>query len=131
MKTKHTPGPWHIEEHNQKDRHNIGIVSEDEKGNAWVICSMNRIKNPLWNESITELDRANAIRIRDCVNACEGMDDPGETVPEMLEVLKELIKALDNCPGNFNYSPLIEDKARLIIAKAEGGRENGENCKTK
>ena len=31
------------------------------------------------------------------------------------EALKELLDALSNCPGSFNYSPKIEDKARAAL----------------
>lgn len=53
---------------------------------------------------------ANARLIRD---ACNGH-------AELVEACKNLLTALDNCPGEFNYSSAIEDTARAAIAKVQG-----------
>lgn len=40
--------------------------------------------------------------------------------PELFEACKNILHALENCPGEFNYSPSIEDNLRNAIKKAEG-----------
>lgn len=39
--------------------------------------------------------------------------------PDLYAACKELTVALDNCPGEFNYDPKIEDRAKAALAKAD------------
>lgn len=38
---------------------------------------------------------------------------------ELVDVCRDLLTALDNCPGEFNYDPDIEDRAKAVVALAE------------
>ena len=44
-----------------------------------------------------------------------------ERIKELEGALTELIEVLANCPGKFNYSAIIEDTARSLLKKTEGG----------
>lgn len=39
--------------------------------------------------------------------------------PALLAACKQLIGALANCPGEFNYDPKIEDQTKQAIAQAD------------
>lgn len=63
--SNHTKAPW--EQHNQSIT-TKGFWEGAERGtDAQHICTVN-LKNPAW--------QANAARIVDCVNACEGIENP-------------------------------------------------------
>jgi len=72
---------------------------------------------------------ANAQRIVACVNACEGMEDPGKAIPEMLEALKLAKRYLEHpdvqaIPFALNASVPLS-RIVNVIAKAEGETTHG------
>ncbi|NQX95022.1 MAG: hypothetical protein HRT64_08915 [Erythrobacter sp.] len=71
-----TKGPWRCNG-NQDGREIAG-------GNGCVVTMARRD-----GKISTQEARANAARIVDCVNACEGIADPS-VVPELVEALEEL-----------------------------------------
>ncbi len=99
---EHTPGPWKC--------HSGMVWKADETEDGYPIARMER-ETP--KTIPTERD-ANAHLIA--------------AAPELLEACEDLLQALDNCPGTFNYSPLdefmailvVEDRARQAISKAKG-----------
>lgn len=71
---EHTPEPW-----------NIDFICEHE-GFGW---------------SGNSFDKADRLRIVQCVNACAGMDDPEEEIKSLRERVKELECLIENmvvCP---------------------------------
>lgn len=48
---------------------------------------------------------------------------------ELVESTKELLNALDDCPGEFRYSVAVEDRARNALAHAEKLAEHPEKEK--
>ena len=94
MSAQHTPEPW--------DHQNCTVFALDERRcvnrfSALVQGGIVRLGanvtfgTPTVRTSDAELE-ANARRIVECVNACEGIADPS-VVPEMVEALKEAVDA--------------------------------------
>lgn len=80
MESKHTPGPWET---------SVGA------GNWWSICA------PGGGDMIADLsdsgfgcdvDAANANRIVQCVNACEGIDDPAAALAAARRLIDQCSK---------------------------------------
>lgn len=98
---KHVPGPWELSPSGQ-------FVRKDTKGDGHlVICEVNRN----WHTS-KETQIANALRIVECVNAMEGIDDP-KKFRENREAVKHL--ELDK------YHNLKEVIQNMIDRLDEGG----------
>lgn len=108
MKTKHTPGPWYVQsvyrdgklidcwiDNDPREHGDFKIVTKDIRG-----------------QTDDEL-RANALRIVDCVNACEGIAD--------VSVIPLLIKALDHF-DLAQKNGVIPDFLNIssILARAKG-----------
>ena len=100
---KHTPGPWKFYKGKLRPKFSQVMIIEirDKTGKSIV----------KW----TGFDGVNLPKKEIEANA-----RLMAAAPELLEALKTLITALDNCPGEFNYPAKIEDMARAVIAKAKG-----------
>lgn len=88
MKTKHTPGPWRIEgPFNNPRLKTKGVICADELR----ICEF---AYPfMLNDEHDEI-AANARRIVECVNACEGISDPSaikRIIPILLRITDESV----------------------------------------
>lgn len=73
-KTNHTKGPWEVE-----DREIFYSGNEFSRG-ARMIAECGMSTNP-------EIDQANAKRIVECVNACEGIENP-IAIRELIDAVK-------------------------------------------
>lgn len=49
----------------------------------------------------------------------EARERLNKAAPALLDACKDMKRALDNCPGTFNYNPVIEDRLAAAIAQAE------------
>jgi hypothetical protein len=103
--TAHTPGPWRI--------------GQDSAAHAiWTAGNVPASLIVAIRPDCTEQDnnrQANAARIVACVNAMEGIADPG-AVPDLLAALRELMT------GHSMAGQAMAEKA---IARATGGSEGG------
>ncbi len=108
--SKHTSGKWTLRYDGDK------------------IMILGPIKDDGWQTVLAYLDKrntpqaeANAERIIDCVNACEGINP--KAVPETLEILKKLcdrsIQDYENQRATAGMQKLVLT-ASEIIAEAEG-----------
>ncbi len=74
--SKHTPEPWEVAHYNKEQGELDGLViwspvhSLQDNGKYLLICHVTE------EDTRTELDRANAERIVECVNAMAGIEDP-------------------------------------------------------
>lgn len=91
--TKHTKGPWIVlpEEHDKKYIRIRGTLL----GGRYKIANVNAVVydekiSTIISEREAEETRANAKRIVDCVNACEGMNSPSKEIEQMREQIKAL-----------------------------------------
>lgn len=106
--TPHTPEPWSVVTPHPGQ---FAIVPENRQKHA-TTHTLAYIRDFQSN------DEANAARIVACVNACEGIADPG-AVPDLLEALKS---ALDIMEGREAGSERVDAiaQARAAIARATG-----------
>jgi hypothetical protein len=111
--TKHTPEPWASET----------VAHQGGKNDMWEYYAVIHWFNGRQALQICQHVRgkANANRIVACVNACKGITDPEQTVPELLEACRGLLKEYNQhipvdcvCP---HVRPAA-DAARAAIAKA-------------
>jgi hypothetical protein len=133
---KHTSGQWFVSTGTHEKLGQALAVSTKEGDEVDVICVVDQLPG-------SEESTANARRIVDCVNACEGIEDPKNVVPQLLranervlelEPLRiqrdELLEALqfiasESMSMHVSYTYMIEklqDIASAAIAKAT--REN-------
>ena len=95
--TKHTPLPWKIAFVRPTPGSRLVHDWHIEDAAGKLVC---------W---VPEVGPANAEFI---VRACNSHE-------QLLEACKNLLTALDNCPGEFNYSSAVEDAAGAAIAAAQ------------
>lgn len=101
MSSKHTPGPWGIEQ--TDDTNWIGFMRPDGRKVELIVCTTSR--DNFFKPETQEQNDANARLIA--------------AAPELLEALKDAVCALDCCGKDY---PAAE-KARAAIAKATGGAQ--------
>lgn len=93
---KHSKEPWDI---GDIFYGKIVIISnKDKKETASV---------HLTYKDFEETEMANAKRIVDCVNACEGMENPVEEIAELKKKLKELVECSWFISGEFDVATNI------------------------
>jgi hypothetical protein len=83
--SQHTPTPWETS----------AVVSAG--GVGWDVCEASA------GDMIADLQdcpnaEANAKRIVACVNACEGIDDPEQSIPAMKRALENIL-GIESAPG--------------------------------
>jgi hypothetical protein len=102
---KHTPEPWAVVE---PVAGQFAIVPQNRTRSAesWTLAYVRDFQHN---------DVSNAARIVACVNACEGIADPG-AVPELMAALRELMT------GHSMAGQAMAEKA---IARATGEKEGG------
>ena len=104
METKHTPGPWSV-------GYFCDIRANDGYHSLATVSSHYGLPGG-----------ANARRIVECVNACEGLADPS-VVPELLALMQDVLPILESMDHQREEGdepmPLI-DQVRAAIAKATG-----------
>lgn len=88
IKKQHTPGPWKLG--TAVTQKALGIFQDSVQDGQQVdaICLI----TPL--DCLTEQDQINAKRIVECVNACEGLDNPAEFIQEYEEALKKSVDGI-------------------------------------
>jgi hypothetical protein len=127
---KHTPGPWFVSMGTHEKLGQALAVSTKEGDEVDAICIVDQLPG-------SEESTANAHRIVDCVNACEGIEDPKNVVPqllranervleleplriqrdELLEALQQFVLEFEGCYADGEPAMI---KARTAIAKATG-----------
>lgn len=116
---KHTKGPW---DYVQWDDGDNAIITSEGDGR---ICEM------VTNFPDKERD-ANAGYIVDCVNACDlaGIEDPGKTIPELVEACNYALGVLESIPKEYLegiYYALDEeinlDRIKAALEGVKGGKE--------
>lgn len=85
---KHTPGPWALDDPNEMTS---AVAETARHGIYGLFLSEEQCET---NDRAFELDKANAQRIVDCVNACEGINPAA--VPELIASIQNLNEQLDN-----------------------------------
>lgn len=81
--TKHTIGPWNVRNNTYRDHHAnemIGIEVGDSDG-----------RHRIAEFCVDKGSISNALRAVECVNACEGIENPSY-IKELIEHLKETAK---------------------------------------
>jgi hypothetical protein len=68
------------------------------------------------------VELANADRIVACVNACKGIPDPEETIPELVELARQVVLAYVQREGNIPHD--IAAGARRALDLLEGVRNS-------
>ena len=135
---KHTATPWRVVEHN--DKNETDIISDDYfiaqakhysddditfERLVMIESKVKRIKDT--NQST---GRANAARIVQCVNACEGLNDPEKEIKIMRELeskFKEDLKRA-NERGDSNRKMMVEQSEMNVIMKRELESLRAENA---
>ena len=112
--TPHTPGPWRV-----------APTSDYASGVNVAAGSHSFIA--LFGERGNPQVEADAERAVACVNACEGIADPG-AAPELLAAMKWLFDKLDNRNGKLTFDGVADSdewqaQARAAIARATGEKE--------
>ena len=109
--------------------HTKKLKVKSQAGFRWFVQLRAKKAIAIMIDSDFKKAEANAHRLVACWNACSRMKieylEQGIICmvnENLLEACKDLIKALNNCPGEFNYDPKIEDRARQAIAEAEKGK---------
>ena len=130
MKTKHTPGPWSMHKYYTGEPLAVDGGDNAESFVAWTYCvakgdlvladisgysNGRRSKMGFGRADKRSEVEANARRIVECVNACEGIADPS-AVPELLAFTQMIANGGINEAGELT----IESEARALIAKATG-----------
>jgi hypothetical protein len=106
---KHTPGTWEVQLSDVSAPYITAQRSGYEVGYD-VIMSINpQLRN----------HEANCKRIVECVNACEGIEDPS-VVPEMLRVMKGTVQAIGMLVDADTQLYVIALSLSGAIARAEG-----------
>jgi hypothetical protein len=103
--TKHTPAPWFLTDHDactDGDREKVVIRGQlcDEYPLGIEVCS---------GDSLRRADRA---RIVQCVNACEGIEDPAAAI----ELLKSTLR-----DAASNAGDAITQRKAVVALRALGG----------
>lgn len=117
--SKHTKGPWELCE--------VGDYGDFDGLSRVIIGDDRRLAVVHVSDEETN---ANAKRIAECVNACEGIEDPS-VIPEMLGALKSLAPLAEGMiddmgadvqeGGVFNHDEFVKWSLVLaIIARVEG-----------
>lgn len=116
----HTKGKWVVD-----DREDLAgkFYSDDATGSIIGECQHYYLAPRSLDER-----KANAKRIVDCVNACDGMGDPADEIAKLRSNIDELLKELDvlsnGYPGNGWDVGLVQrlDSARNLVKKLKGKR---------
>ena len=105
----HTPEPWTA---HQADSFGSFKITPAE---IWLGACSSMAKGE---------QRANAARIVECVNACAGIESPGEAIREAREALDTLTLVIGLTPLKGNLEAVQEsvDSARKALAKLKGER---------
>jgi hypothetical protein len=116
-KAKHTPEPWRYDGIPWKEGENIyGTFDIHAENKKWIGDT-----KPYGGENFTGIEEAeaNAQRIVQCVNACKGIENPGETIVELAEACDFLLSEITK----NGIKPELVDKLTFIaqmISKLEG-----------
>ena len=105
--TAHTPTPWNVERPFQEP----GVYIAGP--NTGLIAKLYEPDANLYNGDKLVSIGGNSARIVACVNACEGIADPG-AVPDLMAALRELMT------GHSMAGQAMAEKA---IARATGEKE--------
>ena len=125
MTTKHTPGPWRIDD--------VGVGFEIAAGNE-VVAQVQQV----YGDHTHKIRRGNARRIVACVNACEGIS--AENLEENKPIIElaraynvslrqrdDLLAALRSAVNDADGWGLADDECGwLPIARAAIARATGE-----
>lgn len=137
MNTKHTPGPWNLHKYYNGDPLAVDGGDDAESFVSWTYCvakgelvladvvgySHGRSSGRGFGRADKRSEvEANARRIVECVNACEGIADPS-AVPELLRLLSRVTKWADAASRDRYEGSVLDidiNEAFAAIAKATG-----------
>ena len=100
MKTKHTEGPWRFCE-------TWGLILAKDKIEI-AACHAGRG----WDA------KANAARIIECVNACEGIADPS-IIPELVDALYTALACVEECDTVNKPTKKMAPHYRKLLSRIE------------
>jgi len=111
MKAKHTQGLW------KATGYDIRIPS----GRFIAYTGPHHTGESEYPESCRIEDEANAARIADCVNACAGIENPGEAIQAARGALWLAVEVIEATgPGSYPEAETIISEA---LAKLKGAAE--------
>lgn len=111
----HTPGPWVV----VSDLPDYGVATENQPDfHPDPVITLNRKYRAPWRKNLG-CSQADAERIVACVNACDGLANPG-AIPEVMAALKSTLKWLVD--QQAPQCELIKLAMRDAINKVEGHR---------
>lgn len=106
---KHTSGPWICGDYS-------GYISSENMGYVPLVTPFLVEANRDNQNGPTPEAQANAARIVACVNACEGIKDPEEMVPEMMNFIHELTEVDEGSTIDYVLEGWVI-AARALLAK--------------
>lgn len=123
----HTPGPWYVGDNSAEGyagEHSRWVVNSDDWTVAAVITDV---------PELSERGAANAARIVECVNACEGFVHPGalrEQFDDTLAALRSRVadleaalQALLIAADKSTCDSLVADSARIVLLSTTKGAD--------
>ncbi len=116
---KHTQEPWLI---GGTGREHQIFVNEDG-AIVHIIQVLGKFTQPAE-------DRANAARIVECVNACEGIEKPSAFVPAMRKELQDIRQSIGADENESTFDEVgrllaIRNNLLAVLRKVEEGFDNG------
>lgn len=111
----HTAEPWVSDGAGFDDIDNMIRCLEDDKGTDREWQAIGISDEDGYAESVAYCHPMNAPRITGCVNGCKGIQDPANTVPELIEALKEVVDSNFGQPGGVRVPALA--RAREILSQ--------------
>jgi hypothetical protein len=119
---KHTPGPWKVDIDNELHtiiRHNTGTAIAQLYAGSHEVGGFKRQHHITFEEK-----EANAHRIVNCVNACEGLTDDQlkyvKEAPAMLEVIKKYRNDVPEGENSHIWKQHLDGLFDNIINRIEG-----------
>ena len=111
---EHTPGAWFLREGDPTI-----ILAPDDAYAPWLVAKVDKDCGGSLHAS-----RSNARRIVECVNACEGIKNPGETIPAVAEALRGVLLIVEALHPNGVFPEggsimTIIERAKDTLAKLE------------
>lgn len=116
MSQKHTPGPFEsinsVEELFGPDSEIYSVSVQNRFGQSVLVATC-----PPSPDISNEQRQLNSRRIRDCLNACEGIEDPAQDINEAIVSLKviERLGFSSHLSNEFQY--LIHNALKRLGAK--------------
>lgn len=104
---KQSQSPWRYSGH----------LFKDPKGHIYMTSERGNFSIGLDSDESIDQKSLNAYgeEIVKCVNACQGIKDPENTLPKMLEILKSLGELLELCGSDTTQGPTQTQKIKDFL----------------